>query len=262
MRILSLLSIALFSVFISCKKEKNQEKSAPKVATITTNAVSGVTVSSVTSGGNITSDGGAPITARGVVWSTEPNPTVELTTRTADGEGSGSFTSVIANLNSSTKYYIRAYATNSVGTSYGNEISFTTTTDIRDKFVGIWDGIYKFEFPNLPPNLPFSIPDSIPMTIEITKNTISPSEITITFQGGGMFQLPQATAVVTNNEYIYKPITLNNNGIELILNGSGKVSSDGKVITESGTQTGSATIPGIPLPLNLNGKWSSVLKKQ
>jgi len=101
---------------------------APVLPALSTSAVSGITYNSASSGGNITSDGGAAITARGVCWSTSPNPTVSLSTKTVDGSGSGNFTSSITGLAASTTYYVRAYATNSVGTSYGNEVIFTTTS--------------------------------------------------------------------------------------------------------------------------------------
>lgn len=94
--------------------------------TLTTTAITAITLYSAISGGIITSDGGGQITTRGLVWSTLPNPTIVLTTKSADGTGSGSFTSDLSNLNPSTTYYVRAYATNSFGTAYGNEVSFST----------------------------------------------------------------------------------------------------------------------------------------
>ena len=93
--------------------------------TLTTGALSLITSSSAVSGGTISSDGGASITARGVCWSTSTNPTIALTTKTNDGTGTATFTSNISNLTPGTIYYVRAYATNSLGTSYGNEITFS-----------------------------------------------------------------------------------------------------------------------------------------
>lgn len=95
-------------------------------ASITTTATSLITSSTATSGGNITTDGGSAVTARGVCWSTSTSPTIALTTKTSDGNGAGSFTSVLTGLTSNTTYYVRAYATTAAGTSYGNEVSFTT----------------------------------------------------------------------------------------------------------------------------------------
>ena len=97
-----------------------------QLATLITSAVSSLTNISATSGGNITSDGGANITQRGLCYGTSTNPTTANST-TNDGSGTGSFISNLAGLTASTTYYARAYATNSAGTAYGNEVSFTTT---------------------------------------------------------------------------------------------------------------------------------------
>lgn len=93
--------------------------------TITTSAITAVGTSSATSGGNITNDGGASITAKGVCWSTTPDPTT-AGSKTSEGAGSDSFSSNITGLASGTTYHVRAYATNSAGTSYGQDLSFTT----------------------------------------------------------------------------------------------------------------------------------------
>lgn len=95
---------------------------------VTTTNVSSITGISAKSGGNILDDRGYPITSRGVVWSTSPNPTISLPTKTINGTGSGTFNSTISGLTTNTNYYVRAYATNSAGTSYGNEITFTTNS--------------------------------------------------------------------------------------------------------------------------------------
>ncbi len=92
--------------------------------TITTATVISITSTSAVSGGDITSDGGAPITARGVCWSTGTNPTL-VNNSTTNGTGTGTFTSNLTNLNPGSTYYVRAYATNSIGTVYGNQVSFT-----------------------------------------------------------------------------------------------------------------------------------------
>lgn len=103
----------------SCKKDVS-------LPTLTTTNPTNPTINSVTTGGNITNGGGADITARGVCWSTSQSPTISGA-HSSDGTGTGSFSSNITGLTAGTKYYIRAYATNSAGTAYGNEVSFTTT---------------------------------------------------------------------------------------------------------------------------------------
>jgi sugar lactone lactonase YvrE len=96
------------------------------VPALTTTAIAQILSLSAMSGGNVTSDGGSAITARGVVWSTSSNPMVNLITKTIDGTGTGSYSSAISNLTANTTYFIRAYATNAVGTAYGNEQTFKT----------------------------------------------------------------------------------------------------------------------------------------
>ncbi len=94
-------------------------------ATITTAEVTEITTNSAVSGGIISDDGGSPVIARGVCWSTSPDPTTDDAI-TSDESGSGSFTSSLTGLLPNTTYYIRAYATNSAQTAYGNTLSFTT----------------------------------------------------------------------------------------------------------------------------------------
>jgi uncharacterized protein (TIGR02145 family) len=95
---------------------------------ITTAAVSEISSNAATTGGNITNDGGNPVTQRGVCWSTAPNPTTNGNI-TNNGNGLGSFTSNLSGLAANTTYFIRAYAVNSAGTFYGNELSFTTANN-------------------------------------------------------------------------------------------------------------------------------------
>ncbi len=98
------------------------------LSTLITTTPSSITSTAASSGGNISNDGGGAVTARGVVWSTSQNPTIALTTKTNNGTGTGIFTSNITGLSPSTVYYIRAYATNSAGTAYGNQQTLTTAT--------------------------------------------------------------------------------------------------------------------------------------
>jgi uncharacterized protein (TIGR02145 family) len=100
---------------------------AKGVIVITTAAITDVTVSSAATGGNITDDGGAAITSRGVCYHTAPDPTLD-NFFTQDGTGTGLFNSGLSGLIQGATYYVRAYATNSDGTMYGNERTFTTLT--------------------------------------------------------------------------------------------------------------------------------------
>lgn len=101
----------------------------PGAASLTTTEATGITLTSAVTGGNVITDGGSPVSARGVCWSTSTNPTISGN-HTTDGSGVGSFVSSISGLSSNTTYYIRAYATNSSGTFYGQELSFTTLCGI------------------------------------------------------------------------------------------------------------------------------------
>jgi hypothetical protein len=97
----------------------------PTTPALTTTAPSGVTAFAAGSGGNVTGDGGATVSARGVCWSTSPDPTTG-DSHTTDGTGTGTFTSSITGLTPATQYHVRAYATNTAGTAYGADLPFTT----------------------------------------------------------------------------------------------------------------------------------------
>src|ERR1700751_2007591 len=113
----------------SCKKNDTPTPgsvtTAPTVSP--TSAVTAITTTTASSGGNVTSAGGATVTARGVCWSTLTNPNTS-NSKTSDGTGTGTFTSSLTGLTAATTYYVRAYAVNSAGTTYGNQVSFTSGT--------------------------------------------------------------------------------------------------------------------------------------
>jgi hypothetical protein len=94
------------------------------IPVLTTSDVITVTPLTATGGGDVTSDGGAPIISRGLCWSTNPTPTID-DSKTVDGTGTGAFTSSITGLTEGSVYYARAYATNNAGTAYGTEMTFT-----------------------------------------------------------------------------------------------------------------------------------------
>ncbi len=101
----------------------------PTLATLTTTAATSITGGTASSGGTISSDGGSAITQKGICWSTSPNPTI-ADNITTNGTGSATYSSVATGLLTSTTYYVRAYATSTAGTAYGNQISFTTTSTL------------------------------------------------------------------------------------------------------------------------------------
>ena len=96
--------------------------------TVTTTVLSPITATGATGGGNVTNAGGGTITARGVVWNTTGTPTTANTGKTIQTGTTGSFSSSLTGLIRGTLYYVRAYATNSAGTAYGTQLSFTTLT--------------------------------------------------------------------------------------------------------------------------------------
>ena len=126
--IFKLSAIVLFILLLTaCEKsdENNNQDQSEQVPVLSTSEVTDITWHSSTCGGNITSEGSSAVSNRGVCWSMQQNPTFQDAT-SYDGTGGGSFTSYIVHLFPETKYHVRAYATNSNGTGYGNTVSFTT----------------------------------------------------------------------------------------------------------------------------------------
>jgi len=96
------------------------------IPVVTTSTIGSLTSTTAIGGGNVTSNGGGSLTATGVCWSTSSSPTIS-NSHTSDGTSTGVFVSNLSGMIGNTTYYARAYATNSVGTAYGSEISFTTS---------------------------------------------------------------------------------------------------------------------------------------
>ncbi|NTW31741.1 MAG: LamG domain-containing protein, partial [Bacteroidetes bacterium] len=94
-------------------------------ATVTTQAVSIIAATTATGNGNVTADGGAAITERGVCWNTSTSPTTANNKAISSGT-TGAFTAAMTGLTTGTLYYVKAYVINSIGISYGNEVTFTT----------------------------------------------------------------------------------------------------------------------------------------
>lgn len=101
----------------------------PVVPTLTTAAITAITGNSATGGGNVTVGGGAEVTVRGICFGLNHNPTI-ADTKTTDAKGTGAFVSALTGLKGNKVYYVRAYATNSAGTGYGPEVTFTTLVDM------------------------------------------------------------------------------------------------------------------------------------
>ncbi|MBR1564845.1 MAG: hypothetical protein IJ650_05805 [Paludibacteraceae bacterium] len=108
-------------------EQKSFATTSVTVPTVTTVSVSSVTTSTATCGGNVTSDGGAAVTERGVCYSKSQNPTIS-NSKVTSGSGTGSFSCNLTGLTKGITYYVRAYATNSKGTAYGEQNSFTTSS--------------------------------------------------------------------------------------------------------------------------------------
>lgn len=115
--IIAFLFVCLIAILKSCKKITLPE--------VTTSSVRDVTATNAVSGGNVTNNGGAEVIARGVCWNTVNNPTVNQS-KSSNGKGNGTFESEITGLEAGKEYHVRAYATNSEGTNYGNDIKFST----------------------------------------------------------------------------------------------------------------------------------------
>jgi len=117
---ISILLLYFTLCLTSCKKK-------PPLPVVTTTSVTGITMTTAESGGNVTDDGGAEITSKGVCWNTTENPTTD-NSKTSNSTGTGIFTSSLTQLTANTTYYVRAYATNSAGTGYGEQIVIKTYT--------------------------------------------------------------------------------------------------------------------------------------
>ncbi|MGI4823653.1 MAG: beta strand repeat-containing protein [Janthinobacterium lividum] len=126
-------------------------------ATVTTATPSAITTTTATAGGSSLDDGGAPVTAYGVAYGTDPEPTV-TGPHTTDGNGLGTFTSSLTSLRPGVLYYVRAYATNAQGTIYGEQLSFTTVA--------------------------VPLADEPTTSSTLTASNVSPARVLLTFTGG------------------------------------------------------------------------------
>jgi len=122
MKKLLLLFAIIILVFSGCK---DSEPNSVLLPTLTTTTINEITQTTATCGGVITADAGLNVTVRGICWGITDNPTI-TTNKTTDGVGVGTFSSLLVGLTPGTTYFVRAYATNSAGTAYGNSNTFTT----------------------------------------------------------------------------------------------------------------------------------------
>jgi len=157
---------------------------------ISTKSVSSISATSAYSGGYISSNGGEIITSRGVCWSTKQFPTTD-NFKTIDDSGSGLYASYITGLTPGTTYYVRAYAINSLGTTYGDQLSFTpfelaSLPDIHKTF---GDAAFRLNDPSSPANGAFSFSSS-----KSTVATISGHTVTITGAGSAIITATQAAS--------------------------------------------------------------------
>jgi len=134
-----------FFIINSCYKDEENDDGNDiinqiELPIVKTDSVSNIFINTATCGGNITSNGGDIIRARGVCYGINPNPTID-NSKTSDGLGTGHFISHLTNLLPSTTYYVRAYATNRKGTAYGNEFQFVTQ-DVAGPVTDIDGNIY------------------------------------------------------------------------------------------------------------------------
>ncbi|GAB4094174.1 HYR domain-containing protein [Flaviaesturariibacter terrae] len=113
------------SVAVPMNADKSITANFASLPTVTTSAVSSISYTTAVSGGTVSSDGGQPVTARGICWNTTGTPTT-ANAKTSDGSGTGSYSSALTGLAANTTYYVRSYAINSAGISYGSQVSFTT----------------------------------------------------------------------------------------------------------------------------------------
>lgn len=120
------LTLVIISFFaLGCSSNNDSDDSNATVPTLTTAVITSIETTTAISGGIISSDGASNVTSRGICWSTNTNPTT-ADSKTSNGTGTGNFVSNLTGLLPNTIYYVRAYATNSVGTAYGNQVSFST----------------------------------------------------------------------------------------------------------------------------------------
>ncbi len=132
-----LIIIVLFSlIFITCKKKGESSVNGNNLPVISNTSIVSATQTKATINALISADGGSPITERGICYDTVSSPTISNYKVKNDTAAIGTFTVIITGLKPNTKYYVRSYATNNNGTSYGNEVNFTIEVKIGSDYRG------------------------------------------------------------------------------------------------------------------------------
>jgi uncharacterized protein (TIGR02145 family) len=135
----SIWKLTFFIALFSCSKDSDNGGATGTLPVVSTDTVQSITDTSALGSGTILIDSITTISTRGFCWSTSPNPSIALPTKTIDVGGSGSFTALITGLSASTTYHVRAYATSAAGTAYGQDILFTTkpaTANLENVSIG------------------------------------------------------------------------------------------------------------------------------
>lgn len=145
MRITHLIILSFSLLLLNCEKEEPDTKILP---TLIIGDIQNMNFTTSIVIANVSEDGGLAVTARGVVWDAEPNPTIELSSKTSSGSGLGEYANELTGLNKGTKYYLRAYATTSAGTGYSGEVSFTSGSVVKLKEIKRSNFTYSFDYDN------------------------------------------------------------------------------------------------------------------
>jgi hypothetical protein len=185
----------------------------PCAAEIITSVTTSITGISANSGGNITNSGGTAVTGRGVVYSTSPNPTLSNTI-VSSGNGIGSFSVSLTNLLPNTTYYVRAYANNSAGTTYGNQQVFTTQI-ILPTVASVSNSIQSCSVVSLQGNLTTNGGDNatkVGFALSLNPNPIITDSIGSFVSSIGTFN-QNAVSLSPNTLYYYRAFAINQAGI-------------------------------------------------
>ena len=254
---LTLTGIDAFSRWTGGSTASSLEVSSPP--TVTTNPVIiSITPTSASSGGNVTADGGQAVTARGVCWNTTGAPTI-ADSKTTDGTGTGAFTSSITGLTDLTTYYVRAYATNSIGTSYGSEVSFTAQTPFNTALN--FDGVTG-QMVDISPMIPYTSSYTVMGWVNITANNskifswgspVVDGYVNIESNNVGKLRyyvgsggaVVTSTTTIVNAGWLHITVTRNAGLITVYINGVSEASAtESKVLSPTTSSMGSALLNG------------------